>query len=94
VFSVLSNWIVIFILFLIFVRFQGIDAGSMLFLTPVCINLKDARDAILYLVLVSSGFYLPSLILKERGLVRPEGLGKFKKIASSGLEPTTFRFVA
>jgi hypothetical protein len=26
--------------------------------------------------------------------VRPEGLGKFKKITSSGIEPTTFRFVA
>jgi hypothetical protein len=51
----------------------------MLFLTPTCINLKGALDAILYLVLVSSGFYLPSLILKEHGLVRPEGLSKFKK---------------
>jgi hypothetical protein len=28
------------------------------------------------------------------GPVRPEGLGKFKKSTSSGLEPTTFRLAA
>jgi hypothetical protein len=31
---------------------------------------------------------------KPQGIVWPEGLGKFKKIASSGIEPATFRFVA
>jgi hypothetical protein len=28
------------------------------------------------------------------GLVRPEGLGKFKKFSSLGLEPATFQLVA
>jgi hypothetical protein len=35
-----------------------------------------------------------NLLSKPQGLVRPEGLGKFKKITSSGKEPATFRFVA
>jgi hypothetical protein len=31
---------------------------------------------------------------EHQGLVRPEGLGKFKQISSSGIEPATFRFAA
>jgi hypothetical protein len=31
---------------------------------------------------------------KPQGLVRQEGLGKFKKITSSSIDPATFRFVA
>jgi hypothetical protein len=31
---------------------------------------------------------------ESQGLVRPEGLGKFRNITSSGIEPATFRFVA
>jgi hypothetical protein len=31
---------------------------------------------------------------KPQGLVRPERLGKFKKITSSVIEPASFRFVA
>jgi hypothetical protein len=31
---------------------------------------------------------------KHQGLVRPEGLGIFKKITSSGIEPVILRFVA
>jgi hypothetical protein len=31
---------------------------------------------------------------KPQGLVRQEGLGKFKKITSPDIEPATFRFVA
>jgi hypothetical protein len=34
------------------------------------------------------------VLSKSLGLVRPEGLGKFKKIASSGIDPATFLFVA
>jgi hypothetical protein len=35
------------------------------------------------------------MLNKPQGLVRPEGLGKFKKkITSFGIEPATFWFVA
>jgi hypothetical protein len=34
--------------------------------------------------------YRPS---ERQGLVRPEGLGKFKKITSSGIEPATFQAI-
>jgi hypothetical protein len=34
------------------------------------------------------------VLISVRGLVRAEGLGNFKKITSSGIEPATFRFVA
>jgi hypothetical protein len=34
------------------------------------------------------------MLSKPQGLVQPEGLGKFKKITSSGIEAATFRFVA
>jgi hypothetical protein len=34
------------------------------------------------------------MLSKPQGLVRPEGLGKFKNLTSSGIEPATFRFVA
>jgi hypothetical protein len=42
-------------------------------------------------------FWYPFLLeaeSKSQGLVRPEGLGKFKKITSSEIEPATYRFVA
>jgi hypothetical protein len=33
------------------------------------------------------------MLSKPQGLVRPKGLGKFKKSTSSGIEPATFPFV-
>jgi hypothetical protein len=44
--------------------------------------------------LLSRNIIIFMFLCKPQGLVRPEGLGKFKKIASSGIEPATFRFVA
>jgi hypothetical protein len=43
----------------------------------------------------ASGTHFCYRLSKPQGLVRPEGLGKFKKnsFASSGLEPATFRLV-
>jgi hypothetical protein len=41
-----------------------------------------------------SGTHFCCRLIKPQGLVRPEGLGKFKKITSSGIEPTAFLFVA
>jgi hypothetical protein len=41
-----------------------------------------------------SGTHFCSRLSKPQGLVRPEGLGKFKNITSSGIEPATFQFVA
>jgi hypothetical protein len=34
------------------------------------------------------------MLSKPQGLMHLEGLGKFKKIISSGIETVTFRFVA
>jgi hypothetical protein len=34
------------------------------------------------------------MLSKPQGLVRPEELGKFKKITASAIEPATFRFLA
>jgi hypothetical protein len=41
----------------------------------------------MFLVLISVKGWVNSI-------VRPEGLGKFKNITSSDIEPATFRFVA
>jgi hypothetical protein len=41
-----------------------------------------------------SGTHFCWRLSKPQGLVRPEGLGKFKKFTSSGIEPVTFRLVA
>jgi hypothetical protein len=41
-----------------------------------------------------SGTHFCLRLSKPQGLVRLEGLGKFKKITSSGIESVTFRFVA
>jgi hypothetical protein len=41
-----------------------------------------------------SGTHFCYRLSKPEGLVRPEGLGKFKKITSSGIEPAIFQFVA
>jgi hypothetical protein len=41
-----------------------------------------------------SGTHFCYKLSKPQGLVRPEGLGKFKKITSSGIESVTLRFVA
>jgi hypothetical protein len=41
-----------------------------------------------------SGTHFCQRLSKPQGLMRLEGLGKFKKITSSGIEPTTFQLVA
>jgi hypothetical protein len=41
-----------------------------------------------------SGTHFCEWLSKLQGPVRTEGLGKFKKITSSGIETATFRFVA
>jgi hypothetical protein len=42
----------------------------------------------------ASGTHFCLRLSKPQGLVRPEGLSKFKEVTSSGIEPSTFRFVA
>jgi hypothetical protein len=41
-----------------------------------------------------SGTHFCYRLIKPLGLVRPEGLAKFKTITLSDIEPATFRFVA
>jgi hypothetical protein len=41
-----------------------------------------------------SGMYFCYRQIEPQGVVRPEGLGKLKKFASSGLEHATFWLVA
>jgi hypothetical protein len=41
-----------------------------------------------------SGTHFCYMLSEPQGLVRHEGLGKFKKITSSVIEPATVRFVA
>jgi hypothetical protein len=41
-----------------------------------------------------SGTHFCSGLSKPQGIVQPEGLGKLKKITSSGIESTIFWFVA
>jgi hypothetical protein len=73
---------------------------------PHCVDnrLTDGRKVVSPTLLVrsipqehyfsASGTYFCQRMCKFQGLVRPEGLGKPKKLTSSSLEPATFRLVA
>jgi hypothetical protein len=64
------------------------DGGKVVSLTHPPHFTPKNMIIFMFLVLISVSFS------KSEGLVRPEGLGKFKKITSSSFEPATFRFVA